>query len=72
MPVFVYCIAADVEAPPAGTGYVRAESAEEAVALVEHPETNVYPLPADAEWPGEPGAVIHREAARLGATSPAR
>lgn len=38
MPVFVYCIAADIEAPPEGMGYVRAETAEEAVALIGHPE----------------------------------
>ena len=38
MRVFVYCIAADIEAPPEGTGYARAETPEEAVALVGHPE----------------------------------
>ena len=42
---FVYCIAVDTEAPPEGTGYVRAETPEETVALVGHPEVNLYSLP---------------------------
>lgn len=53
MRVFVYSIAADPESPAEETGYVRAGTAEEAVALVGHPEVSVYHLPADTEWPGE-------------------
>ena len=55
MPVFAYSIAADQDCPPKGEGFVRAETIQQAVALVGHPEVNVYPLPADAAWPGEPG-----------------
>jgi len=31
---------------------------QEAVALVGHPEVNVYELPADTVWPGEPGEAV--------------
>ena len=58
MPVFAYTIAADQERPSEGEGFIRAETIQQAVALVGHPEVNVYPLPADAVWPGEPGDVI--------------
>ena len=43
-----------------GEGYVRAETIQEAVALVGHPDVNVYALPADAVWPGDPGEVVWR------------
>jgi hypothetical protein len=39
-------------------GLVRAETIRQAVALVGHPEVNIYPLPADAVWPGEPGEAV--------------
>ena len=55
MPVFVYSIAADQDHPSEGDGYIRAETIHDAVALIGHPEANVYPLPADAIWPGGPG-----------------
>ena len=55
MPVFAYSIAADPHGPSEGDGFVRAETAQQAVALVGHPEVNVYSLPADAVWPGGPG-----------------
>jgi hypothetical protein len=42
MRVFVYSIAADQDRPSDGDGYVRAETAEQAVALVAHPEVNIY------------------------------
>ncbi len=54
MPVFAYSIAADQDRPSEGDGYVQAETIQQAVALVGHPEVNVYPLPADAVWPGDP------------------
>ena len=44
-----------LERPTGGDGFVRAETAQEAVALVGHPEVNVYTLPPDAVWPGDPG-----------------
>ena len=58
MPVFVYSIAADQDRPSEGDGYVRAETMQEAVALVGHPEVSVYELPADAVWPGHSGERI--------------
>jgi|GEM_PF-4730139 len=41
-------------------GFVRAETIQQAVALVGHPEVNVYTLPADAVWPGDPGEAVWR------------
>ena len=58
MPVFAYSIAADQDRPSDGAGFVRAETIRQAVALVGHPEVNVYPVPADAVWPGEPGEAV--------------
>ncbi len=58
MPVFVYFIAADQHRPSEADGFVRAETIRQAVALVGHPEVNVYPLPPDAVWPGEPGEAV--------------
>ncbi len=46
MPVFAYTIAADQERPSEGEGFIRAETIQQAVALVGHPEVNVYPLPS--------------------------
>ena len=60
MPVFAYCIAADQDRPSDGDGYVRAETIQAAVALVGPPEVNVYPLPPDAVWPGDPGEAVWR------------
>ena len=60
MPVFVFSIAADQQRPSEVDGFVRAETAEQAVALVGHPEVNIYPLPADAVWPGDPGEAVWR------------
>ncbi len=40
MPVFAYCIAADQDRPSDGDGYVRAETIQQAVALIGHPEVN--------------------------------
>ena len=51
MPVFAYSITADQHRPSQGDGFVQAESIRQAVALVGHPEVNVYPLPADAVSP---------------------
>ena len=59
MPVFAYSIAADQHRPSDGDGYVRAETIHEAVALIGHPDVNVYPLPPDAVWPGEAGERVY-------------
>ena len=37
-----------------------AETIQQAVALVGHPDVNVYPLPANAIWPGDPGVAVWR------------
>ena len=58
MPVFAYSIAADQHRPSQGDGFVRAETIHEAVALVGHPDVNVYPLPTGAAWPGDPGEAV--------------
>ncbi len=60
MPVFTYSIAADRHRPSDGDGFVRAETIQQAVALVGHPEVNVYALLADAVWPGDPGEAVWR------------
>jgi len=44
--------------PSEGDGFVRAETIQATVALVGHPEVNVYPLPPDAVWPGQPGEAV--------------
>ncbi len=58
MPLFAYSNAADQTRPSEGDGFVRAETIRQAVALVGHPDANVYPLPADAVCPGEPGEAV--------------
>ena len=60
MPIFAYSIAADQHRPSECDGFVRAETIHEAVALIGYPEVNVYALPADAVWPGEPGRAVWR------------
>ncbi len=42
MPVFVFSIAAEAHRPSDGDGFVRAETIRQAVALIGHPEVNVY------------------------------
>jgi len=41
-----------------GGGDALGETIQQAVALVGHPEVNVYTLPADAIWSGDPGEVV--------------
>ena len=60
MPVFVYSIAADQYSPSEGDGFVRAETIQEAVALIGHPEVSINLRPADAVWPGDPGEAVWR------------
>ncbi len=45
MPIFAYSIAADQDRPSEGDGFVRAETIQQAVALVGHPEVNVRSCP---------------------------
>ena len=47
MPVFAFSIAADQDRPSEGDGFVRAETIQQAMELIGHPEVNVYALPAD-------------------------
>ena len=35
-----------------------AETIQQAVVLVGHPDANVYPLPPGAVWPGEAGEAV--------------
>ena len=58
MPVFAFSIAADQHRPSQGDGFVRAETIQQAVALIGHPDVDVYALPADAVWPGDPGEAV--------------
>ncbi len=44
MQLFAYSIAADQDRPSDGDGFVRAETIQAAVALVAHPEVNVFPV----------------------------
>ena len=48
----------DRDRPSEGDAFVRAETINQAVALIGHPEVNVYALPADAVWPGDPGEAV--------------
>ena len=68
MPVFANCIAADQDRPSETGVFVRGETIQAAVALVCHPEVNLYPLPADAVWPGDRGAQGFPSARKVGKT----
>ena len=65
MAIWSFCIAASVEGPDEGSGFVRAETVEEALGLVGHPETNLYPCHDDVEMP-EGAAVWFEEPGRGG------
>jgi hypothetical protein len=43
-----------------GSGMIRAETIQQAVALVGHPDVNVYELPPDAVWPDDAGEAVGR------------
>ena len=55
LPVSAFAAPADQYSPPEGEGFVRAETIQQAVALIGHPEVNVYELPPDAVWPSDAG-----------------
>ncbi|BAQ68818.1 putative transaminase [Rhodovulum sulfidophilum] len=50
--IWTFSIAADITTPNPPEGYVRAETEAEAFALIGHPDTNLYRLCDDVEWPG--------------------
>lgn len=52
MPIFGFCIASDIDAPAPRQGYVRGDSAADALRRVRHRDANVYPMPPDFDWPG--------------------
>jgi hypothetical protein len=61
MAVWSFTIAADQHSPSLGDGFVRAETVEAAIAIVDHPDANLYPCPDDS-WPcGATGAIVFDE-----------
>ena len=61
MAVWSFTIAADQHSPSLGDGYVRAETVEAALAIVGHPDANLYPCPNDT-WPPEAnGAIVFEQ-----------
>ena len=60
MRVFVFFVTPDDTGPEVDSGFVRADTAEEALELVGRPDASGIHLPADAEWPGEPEEQICR------------
>ena len=42
-----YCISADPQSPDMAIGFVQADTAQEAIRQLRHPDANVYPLPED-------------------------
>lgn len=51
MKIWSFCIAARQDLPDLGSGFVRAHTAEEALAQIGHPEANVYACATDVELP---------------------
>lgn len=50
--IWAFCIAADTATPRPPQGMVRADSRAAAFAQIGDPDTNLYELPEDVEWPG--------------------
>ena len=59
MRVWKICIRPDPELPDLAQGYALAETAEEAAALVDHPDCHVFEKHPNMLWPGEPGTRLH-------------
>ena len=55
MNIWSFCIAARQDLPDLGSGFVRANTAEEALARIGHPEANVYPCATDVDLPSGRG-----------------
>jgi hypothetical protein len=56
MQLFSFCIDDTRDKPSPPSGFVVAKSLAEALAIVDHPEANVYPLAHDQhEWQRIPG-----------------
>lgn len=51
--IWAFSIAADASTPNPPEGMVRATGEAEAFALINHPDTNLYPLPDDVQWCGD-------------------
>jgi len=54
--IWAFCIARDTDTPNPPEGMVQAETEAEAFAVIGDPDTNLYSLPADVPWPGNPNA----------------
>lgn len=61
MAVWSFTIAADQHSPSLGDGYVRAETVEAALAIVDHPDANLYPCPDDCWPPDATGALVFEQ-----------
>lgn len=64
MPVWTFAISDDPSQPDQGSGFVRADSVERALALVDHPAANLFgPIPGDV--PSVPvGEVVQWDAGK--------
>lgn len=56
--IWSFCIAADVSTLNPPEGMVRAADEAGAFALIDHPDTNLYLLPADVEFPAKQGDIV--------------
>ena len=59
MRYWVFWIDDQAGGPDLGVGWIRAESAERALALVPHPDVNIVPVPDDSGFPAEATGAIH-------------
>ena len=57
--VWAFAITDDPSQPDVATGYVLAETAEEAVRLINDSRVNVYEVPHNVEWPGPEGGRVY-------------
>lgn len=61
MRIWSFCINDDPAQPDLAAGFVRAETVEQALALVDDPRCNLYDIPGDVDglrWPSDgPGIV---------------
>ena len=59
MRFWAFDIVSDISQPVSGSGWVRAETADKALALISDPDAQVYPLPDDRGFPRcASGAVV--------------
>lgn len=62
MRVWSFCIATSQNHPDEGRGFVRAETVADALALIDHPDANVYSCPLDVLLPDGPGPFLETKA----------